>query len=48
MAKEEQAQQKSPDRRETPKDSRPGKEPAPHNGPPLLNDGPELVRDSHC
>ena len=20
----------------------------PHNQPPFLNDGPELVRDSHC
>jgi hypothetical protein len=29
-------------------DTRPPPRPAPQNGPPILNDGPELLRSSHC
>ncbi|MGQ0685081.1 MAG: hypothetical protein ACT4OC_22165 [Bradyrhizobium sp.] len=36
------------DERQPPRDSR-GDEPVSEPGlPPFLNDGPELVRDSHC
>jgi hypothetical protein len=47
MASKDHPQQ--PSERREPKDSRPEKERLPQGGPPpLLNDGLELVRDSHC
>jgi hypothetical protein len=34
--------------RKQPRTWRPPLQPAPQTGSPLTNDGPELVRDSHC
>ena len=50
MARKDQSEQQAPERRrELPKDQRSGNEP-PQSAPPapLVNDGLELVRDSHC
>jgi hypothetical protein len=48
MASEQTSPPESSTRRESPRDSRVPAKPSPNNGPPLLNDGLELVRDSHC
>jgi hypothetical protein len=50
MTTKDQSEQQAPDRRETPKDRRSGSKRLPQGAPaaPLVNDGLELVRDSHC
>jgi hypothetical protein len=48
MASENHGDQRAVKRLETVKDSRPGTKPAPPRNPPILNDGLELPRSSHC
>lgn len=48
MASNDPNEQQTVEREAPPKDSRPEKERLPHGGPPLLNEGLEQVRDSHC
>ena len=45
MAGEKQRDQSTLPEREQPSDLR---SPAPQPGPPILNDGPELLRSSYC
>jgi hypothetical protein len=48
MASEQTSQQDRATQRKEPRDSRVRPEPPVNSGPALLNDGLELVRDSHC
>jgi len=48
MASENHGDQRAATERETVKDSRPFTKPSAPSGPPILNDGPELPRSSHC
>jgi hypothetical protein len=48
MASESHEDQCEVPKRETIKDLRSSAKPAAPSGPPILNDGPELPRSSHC
>jgi hypothetical protein len=48
MASEQSSEKAGNTGREQPRDQRPPSPRQPHIQPPFLNDGPELVRDSHC
>ena len=45
---ENQADERAAPEREPLKDTRPSNRPLPQSGPPILNDGPELLRSNHC
>jgi hypothetical protein len=48
MTSENHGDQRSVTKREAVKDSRSSTKPAAPSGPPIINDGPELLRSSHC
>jgi hypothetical protein len=48
MASENHGDQRAEPKRETIKDLRPATKPSPPSRPAILNDGPELLRSSHC
>jgi len=48
MANEQHQDKPAATRRKPPPNERPPQAQPPQIQPPLLNDGPELVRDSHC
>jgi hypothetical protein len=48
MASENHGDQRAEPKRETIKDLRSSTKPSAPSGPPILNDGPELLRSSHC
>jgi hypothetical protein len=48
MASEQGTDQQAPDQRKEPRDPRSPTPPLPQGGPPLVNDGLEVPRSSHC
>ncbi|MEH2607798.1 hypothetical protein V1293_000087 [Bradyrhizobium sp. AZCC 1693] len=48
MASEQSSDKPAATGRKSPPDRRPSQPQQPQIPPPLANDGPELVRDSHC
>jgi hypothetical protein len=48
MASENHGDQRAEPKREIIKDLRSSTKPSAPGGPPILNDGPELLRSSHC
>jgi hypothetical protein len=48
MASENHGDQRRVPKREAIKDSRSSTQPSPPSSPSILNDGPELLRSSHC
>ncbi|SDR92340.1 hypothetical protein [Bradyrhizobium canariense] len=48
MAGESTQDHRTNDEREPRSDLHPTTKPSQKSGPPLFNDGPELIRDNHC
>jgi hypothetical protein len=48
MADKDSREQQASGRRDPPKNSRSGNRRPPQGAPSILNDGLELIRDSHC
>jgi hypothetical protein len=48
MVSENHGDQRAEPKPETVKDLRSSTKPSAPSGPPILNDGPELLRSSHC
>ncbi len=48
MADKDSREQQASEQRDPPKNSRSGNRRPPQGAPSILNDGLELIRDSHC